>query len=142
MIATPFLLSSCWWLNDSDAITVHERYVSQYAYFDKYIKPTNPDADKGSFEAYQFLKKKIDDNKRTILLAAWEKFDDSGAWYIEIESERFEFTCQLSISAYSFHSEDFISVQDLCSNQMFTMEELKSSFSLLTEYVNKDSENR
>ena len=58
MIATPFLLSSCWWLNDSNSITVHERYVSQYAYFDKYIKPTNPDAVRGSFEAYQFLKKK------------------------------------------------------------------------------------
>lgn len=137
MAAIPFLLSSCWWLNDPDAITVHERYVSQYAYFEKYIKPINPDADKGSFSAYQFLKKKIDANKRTLLLAAWEKFDGEEAWYIEIESVKFEFACRLSISAYSFHSKDFISVQDCYLNGLLTMEELESSFTLLNEFTKK-----
>lgn len=137
LVGIPFLLTSCWWLNDSDGITVHERYASQRAYFEKYIKPINPDADKGSFSAYQFLKKKIDVNKRTLLLAAWEKYNDEENWYLEIESVRFEFTCRLSISTYSFHSKDFISVQDCYLSGLMTMEELEGAFNLLNEYVKK-----
>lgn len=120
------LLSSCF--NTNRKLSAHMDMVIRKAYYREYILPNDPTALLEDVSYNQFLKR-YPDNKKYVYLFAWDVFENTNEWTLELNDHFFTFEHEVFFIIYRSNTKSFYSIDNAITDDLFTI----SSFSVVLE---------